>query len=281
MGLISQATTIARLGAIGGFYGIESAALHAALGRLAPQLQRGVIVTVPMTFDSLAVRTRVAREDVHDIIGADQLRRIDLLAPGASRMELELETAGVGLVTTLRVHGGRDVATDCTLLAQLGAGTAALAVLGDAAAALGAPVSIADRAELGALAWLLEFRHANASEAERDRTRERISRAATLLGATAAQLSLVDSIHDMLAGDRDSESAVLLDADEPAPRLAVRWTHVRWETVIRMALGFHPGSDAGTKLGQLSGAFGAELAQSVELLLGPSEPPTMRVAVAA
>jgi hypothetical protein len=47
-----------------------------------------------------------------------------------------------------------------------------------------------------------------------------------------------------------------------------------------MAIGFQPHVDAGAKLGELSGAFDAEQVHALELVLGPEEPPVMRVAVA-
>ena len=57
MGLSRQADVLARLGAIGGIYGIDLAPLEDALGKLAPQLARGTLVTVPIMFDRLTCAT--------------------------------------------------------------------------------------------------------------------------------------------------------------------------------------------------------------------------------
>jgi hypothetical protein len=280
MGLISQANVIARIGALGGFYGIDLSAMHAAIGTLGPQLAQGTLVTVPVTFDRLAFTTRVGREQLDGVADADQLQRVDRLTAGTRTLELELEAGGVQLARTVRIDGGRDVAADLGRLASFGVGAGAIATLRQCATELGAPSAVADRAQGGAAAWRLHFRHPNGSVEERTAARERILAVARKLGATAAQCNLVGGVHELMAKDRDSYSTLLVGAGDETPRLAVRWQQVRWESAIRMALGFAPGVDVGSKLGELSGAFDAELTHAVELVLGPEEPPAMRVAVA-
>jgi hypothetical protein len=280
MGLSRQADVLARLSAIGGIYGIDLTPLQDKLGQLAPRLARGTLVTVPITFDRLTFATRVERADLDAIAGTDQLVRFDRLAAGARHLELELETDGVERATTLRVYDGRDLVNDGPLLLSFGLGTAALDTVRACADELGVPQAIADRDHSGTHAWQLDFRHRNGSDEERETTRRRIGAVARKLGVTEAQRNLVDGLHDMATKERDSDSVLLVNADEMAPQLAVRWHQVRWETAIRMALGFRPGSDVGKKLGELSGAFDAEQVQTLELVLTSQEPPRMRVAVA-
>jgi len=281
MGLISQAEIVARIAAIGGLYDIELTPLEDALGQLAPRLDRGTLVTIPTTFDRLVVAMRVERADLDGIASAAQLRRFDKLAPGARHVELELETDGVVRATTLRAHDGRELVNDGPILMTFGLGTAALDALRACADELGVPSAIADREQAATQAWQLDFHHRNGSDAERATTRGRVAAVARKLGVTAAQCNLVDGIHDMMTKERDSDTALVVDADDTTPTLAVRWHRVRWESVIRMALGFGLGADVGKKLGELSGAFDAEEVQTLELMLGAQEPPGMRVAVLA
>lgn len=278
MGLISQANVIARIGALGGLYGVELAAMHGALGTLGPQLAKGALVTVPVTFDRLSVATHVDRVQLDGVLDADQLRRVDRMTAGTRALELELESGGPLLSRTVRITGGRDLAADLVRLRELGAG--ALEVVRDCANKLGACWAIADRAEGDAASWRLEFRHSNATDTERANTRDRVVAVAHDLAATAAQSKLVAGIHEMMAKDRESYAALVVGAGDAPPRIAVRWCNVRWETALRLALGFAPGVDVGSKLGELSGAFDADAADYVELVLGPEEPPTMRVATA-
>lgn len=277
MGLISQANVIARVGALAGFYGIELDPLNDALGTLAPQLARGTVVTVPITFDRIAISTRVEREQLESIAEPEQLARIDKLTAGTRPLELELE-AGVQSARTLRIDGGRDLTVDLGRLAGYGVAASTLDTVRDCGADLGVPAAISDRAERGTQAWRFHFRHHNESDSDRATTRQRVLSVARKLGATPPQCNLVEGLHDMLAKDRDSHTALIVARD--AVRLAVRWQQVRWETAIRMAIGFQPQVDAGAKLGELSGAFDAEQVHALELVLGPEEPPVMRVAVA-
>jgi hypothetical protein len=279
-GLASQAEIIARIGALGGFYGVDLDPLHEVLATLGPRLARDAVITVPATFDRIAVATRISREQLADIIEPDQRRRLDRLDPDARDVELELETDGTTVTRSVRTHRHRSIDADCEHLASLGVGTLAIDSLRDCAAHLGVPFALTDRAQPDNAEWLLHFAHRNGSDAERATTRAQLLTVARKLAATAPQCNLVDGLHDMLAKDRDSYSALLVNPEQTSLQLSVRWQHVRWETVIRMALGFRPGSDAGQRLGELSGAFDAEQASSVELLLGPGEPPVMRVAVA-
>jgi hypothetical protein len=279
MGLISQANILARIGAIAGIYDIDISAMHAALGTLGPQLAQGTLVTLPITFDRLGVTTRVVREQLDQICDAAQLERIDRLVAPSHAYELELESGARPLARAVHVGGGRDLGADLSRLSAFGVDAATLDTLRTCASELGVPTAIVDRVESASASWHLEFRHSNETPEERASTRRRLAAVARTLAATAAQANLVEGVHDMLAKDRDSNAILYVAAENV--RLAVRWRKVRWESAIRIALGFAPPTvDVGRKMGELSGAFAAEAAESVELVLGPTEPPLMRVAVA-
>lgn len=279
-GLARQGTVLARIASLAGFYDIELAPAAELLAKLGPELSRGALVTVPVTFDRLAIDARVPRERLDELVDRDQLRRVDKLVGESHLIELQVEVSAAGVGHRVRALGSRSIEQDCELLAGFGVGTLALDSLRDCAAHLGIPLSIADRARGGAPVWQLQFAHRNRSDAERATTRARVLAVARKLGATAPQCNLIDGLHDTLAKDRDSYSTLIVDPESTTLQLAVRWQHVRWETVIRMAIGFRPNSDVGQKLGELSGAFNADEAEAIELLLGPSEPPELRVAVA-
>jgi hypothetical protein len=280
MGLISQANVLARIGALAGIYDIDISAMHAALGTLGPDLAQGTLVTVPITFDRLGVTTRVVREQLDQICDATQLERIDRLAAPSHAYELELESGGPLLARTVHIGGGRDIEADLTQLSAFGVERATVETLRACTSELGMPRAIADRDEKVASSWRFEVRHPNSTPGERDITRRRLAAVARMLSVTTAQMNLVEGVHDMLAKDRDSDSVLFIGADGAPPRLAVRWRRVRWESAIRIALNFAPTVDVGRKMGELSGAFAAEAAESVELVLGPKEPPLMRVTVA-
>jgi hypothetical protein len=275
-GLVSQANVLARIGSLGGFYGVDLSAMQSALGALGPALAHHAMVTIPATFDRVEVTTRVARDRLDALCNLDQLRRLGKLVPDARELDLEIDSAGT---MTVRALGTRHVAADSELLANFGVGTLALDTLRDCAAHLGPPFAIADREQLTGRDWLFGFAQRNASDSDRATARMQLLTVARKLGATAPQCNLVDGLHDSLAKDRDSYAVLAISPEQTTLQLAVRWQNVRWETVIRMMLGFHPKSDAGKKLGELAGAADAEHAAAIELTLGPTEPPAMRVAV--
>jgi hypothetical protein len=275
-GLVSQANVLARIGSLGGFYGVDLSAMQSALGTLGPELVHHAMVTVPATFDHVAVTTRVARDRLDPLCNLDQLRRLGKLVPEARELDVEIDSSGT---ITVRALGSRYVPADSELLANFGVGTLALDSLRDCAAHLGAPLAIADREQLDGHDWMFVFGQRNATDSDRATARAQLLTVARKLGATAPQCNLVDGLHDALARDRDSYATLAISPEHTTPELTVRWQDVRWETVIRMMLGFHPKSDAGKKLGELAGAFDAEQAAAIELALGPIEPPAMRVAV--
>jgi hypothetical protein len=275
-GLVSQANVLARIGSLGGFYGIDLSAMQSALGLLGPELAQHAQVMIPATFDRVAVTTRVARSRLDDVCNLDQMRRIGKLIPGVREVDLEIDSAGS---TMVRALGSRYVPADSELLANFGVGTLALDSLRDCAAHLGAPLAIADREQLSGHDWMFVFGQSNATDGDRATARAQLLTVARKLGATGPQCNLVDGLHDMLAKDRDSYATLAISPEQTTLQFSVRWQDVRWETVIRMMLGFHPKSDAGKQLGELAGAFDAEHAAAIELALGTAEPPAMRVAV--
>jgi hypothetical protein len=277
----AQLEVLARIGGLAGLYKIDLDPLYKPLSMLGGELASDAMVTVPHTFDRIAVTTRATRDRVAPIIDPAQLRRLDRLVPDAGEVEIEIESAGDNFATTVRALGTRPLDTLCAELEALGAGTVGLDRLRRASERLGRePSAIADsRNADGALRWTLQFRHDNDSEEARAATRARLLEVADELAVTVPQKSIIEGLHDVLAKQADSYALVSLAAEHTTPALAIRWQRVRWATVIRMMLGFYPKVDAGTRLGELAGAINVEHAAVLELQLGATEPPAMRIAV--
>jgi hypothetical protein len=279
---VAQAKVLARIGGLAGLYRIDLDPLYPALSALGGDLARRAMVTVPYTFDRIAVATHASRDRVTAAIDPAQVRRFERLVPGATDIEVELETAGDAIASTLRAPQTRPLDAVCSDLEALGAGSLGLDRLRQTGARLGrAPSSIADRRDAdGSLRWTLHFRHDNDGDDERAATQKRLLAVAGALAVTVPQQSIIESLHAVLAKDADSEALLSIGAEHEVPVLAVRWQRVRFETIIRMMLGFYPELDAGRRLGELAGALDANHATAMELRLGQSEPPAMRIAIA-
>ena len=275
----AQANVLARIGGLAGLYGVDLEPLYKPLSALGGALADRAMITVPHTFDRVAVTTRARRPTLVGAIEPAQLRRLDQLVPNVGDVDVELETDRGGVATMVRAPQVRPLAALSAELAALGASTAALEQLQRVGARLGSPAAIADRRDsTGAVSWTVFYKHGNDDDAEREATRARLLDAAEQLGVTVPQRSIIEGLHPVLAKEADSLALLTLGAEQTAPVLSVRWHLVRWETIIRMMLGFYPKTDAGTRLGELSGATGAEHAASMQVQFGPTEPPAMRIA---
>lgn len=269
-----------RIATLAGFYGIDLGPMSNALGELALDIVRRAMVTVPHTFDRMAISTRLRPELIGPTATPQLARAARFGAAEARDLDLELESIpSGGYATTVRAIGPRKLESDLTALASFGVDAFALDQLRTACTMLGADdvVGISDREVAGDVSFQLHIRQANTDDEACAASRARIDLAATALGATGPQRRVVQSLHDTLAKGRDSMAAVRVGGGQV--RMSVRWVDVQWETAIKMMLGFYPRNDAGQKLGELSGAFDAESAAGVELHLGPTEPPGMSVSV--
>lgn len=280
-----QASSVfGRIATLGASYRIDTRPLLDKLALLAPEVAAYVMVAVPHTFDRVAVSTPIKRgADVIDRVrvladAADpaQLARFDQLASSDTRdLYAELEHGPDGFVFSLQAFGNRHLDTDLARLADAGAATAGVR---EVAAMLGAEeqlVGVVDRSDA---TWALHVRQRNGSDAERAATRRRVAAAGAALGVTNAQINAVTALHDTFAKDHDSYAFLRLGKGGLSHELGITWGGVAWEHVVRMMLGFYPGAVTAARLGELSGAFDAQVAAAVELTLLPTEPPRMRVA---
>jgi len=263
------------------------------LAPFGPELAELAMITVPDRFDRMAVTAQIARsgDGVDRLLGLvrahqpEQAERLAALA-GAETGEVNLELETVpgdvdGLTVTVHALGRRRLDDDLARLAGFGVPAASVGELRELAMTLGGDdrlIGLGDRAGSDGTRWSLQVAHHNRDAAERAATRGRLDAAAAALAATDAQRHLVEALHDVFAGGRDSYALLRVDRGGVARELGVMWSGVAWEHVVRMMIGFHPGTDAAARLGELAGAFDADVASAVELVLGPTEPPRMRVA---
>jgi hypothetical protein len=245
---------------------------------LAPEVSDYAMISVPHTFDRIAVATGIKRrpevlDRVRELCGDDQARRFDRLAGADARgaaVELECSRTG-GVDHALLAFGNRAPQTDLATLRELG--MPANEIAESVAGALGDEIAITDRRD----GWVLHFEQSNATAEQRRATRGRIDRAAEQLAVTLAQRHMFEGLHDTLCQGRETFARLYLD-HAAHTELAVAWGGVAWPHVVRMLIEFYRG-DVAKHAGELSGAFGAETAASVEVGLRSTEPPAMRIAV--
>ncbi len=291
---LQAAAVLGRIATLAHAYRIELGGYFERLTDLSAELAEFAMIAVPETFDRIAVATPVARAGsavervraLSAVADPEQPGRLDRLF-GAETTELYVELESVPaddrkLAVSVQGFGVRALDADLGHLgAVAGAGAEVLSALRAAAVHLGGDgelVGLADRGGPAGPAWTLHIRQPNRGDAARAATRARLDDAAAALGVTGPQRNVVQGLHDVFAHDADSFAWVRLRPDGLAPELGVIWSGVAWEHVVRVAIGLYPGSECAKRLGELAGAFDSPAAAAVELVLGPSEPPRMRVA---
>ncbi|MCC6993738.1 MAG: hypothetical protein IT370_03810 [Deltaproteobacteria bacterium] len=93
-----------------------------------------------------------------------------------------------------------------------------------------------------------------------------------------AQRRLVSTLWPVLAPDGAAVASLRAHADDRRPQLWLCFAAQPWDDVVKLAQGLHPDARVGDRLGELAGAFDAARAEALELALGPTEPPRLRVA---
>jgi hypothetical protein len=277
-----SANVFGRIAAIGAAYGIDLTRLLDRSTPLTPELADLAVVGVPHTFDRIQVLAQIDKNGMPRALAEcdpEQARRVEALASADTRAAvIELSTIPADrerVAVAFQVLGRRVLATDLARLASFG--ELPIETARAVATALGAADHLVGVTDRGDGTWTLQIEQSNATPTQRAATRERVDRAAALLGVTRAQRDMVAGLHDVLAKDRDSYALVHVRKERVA--LAVMWGVVPWEHVVRMMMQFYRGGVA-RQLGELAGATGGETAAMVEIVLGTSEPPAMRVAAA-
>lgn len=285
----------ARITTLAAAYGIDAAALLDRLTAVAPEVSEEALITVPGTFDRIAVGTRIARGNdgvdrvrvLSSTCDATQPARLEQLARAETRdLWVEIESVPHDLqafAITVSAYGKRVLSSDLGRLAGFGVPGELIKQLDELTTTLVGRdklIGLADRADTaGARTWTIQVAHRNADAQQRAATVSQIRSVATTLGVTEAQRNVVIGLHDTFAAGRDSYSWLRVREHKPGIELGVLWSDVAWEHVVNMMLSFYPNSGASIRLGELAGAFGADAAAGVELELGSTSLPGMRISV--
>lgn len=291
--LDSAIPVFGRIATLAGVYRIDLTSVIDRIGVLAPELSDLAMVTVPHTFDRIAITTQLVKGGdgldralaLSNACDPEQSKRLAILTSSDTH-EVNLEVESLpgdkdGFAVTVQAFGKRSLVSDLDRLQRFGVAMNVATHIGALAQGLGdRPIGLTDRGDTtGARAWTLHVLQPNRDDAQRAATRERLTTVATALGVTAAQKNVIAGLHDALAGDRDSYAWLRIRSGETTPILGLVWANLAWEHVVRMMTAFYPTRDTSNRLGELSGATGANVAAAIELILGPTEPPRMSVAV--
>lgn len=241
---------LARLTTLGGLLGIKTSAL---VPRLAPVLaatsegrDSALIATVPHGFDALWITAKVARDAALAVCG-----------PWLEALPGDHLTVEVGATSVRALSDEAALPGDVpALVGALGA---------DGLAAIGHD---------GAT-WTYVFEQANADDAALEASLARIDRLASELGVTAAQRRVGANLHRSLS--RRATSRLWLRARDGVvePVVGLGWDRIEWAPIQSMLGGFYPAGGGVEKIARLARSSDA-LHATVELALGPTDPPALR-----
>ncbi len=237
-----------RITRLGGLLGIKTAPVVERLLPLVGSWNGPLVATIPHRFNALSITCEVSRDTARGVCGA----WLDELA--GDRISLEL-----GATTTI-AHSDE---------AALPAGVPALVqTLGDDLA------SVSWDGET----WTYALEQRNADEAAMEATIARFDAAAAALGVTEPQRRIGARLHRAVSRSMPSRIWVHARNGELDPILALAWDEVEWLPIQHMMSGFYPQLDSETKIGRLHRNAGVDHA-TVELVVGPVDPPGMRLLV--
>ncbi|MDB4963615.1 MAG: hypothetical protein JWP01_3614 [Myxococcales bacterium] len=239
-----------RVATLGGLLGIKTSPLLARLAPAVMAMNDKLVVTVPHSFDALTVTTRVSRDIARGICGP----WLDAL-PGDT-LDVEI---GATTVTASSDEAALP-ATAPALVASLGA---------DAFSALATDGS----------STTYVFEQANDDAGAVAATLAHLDRVAVVLGITEPQRRIAANLHDSLA--RGTPSRLTLRARDGVvePRVCMVWDRVEWRPIQSMLGGFYPSGRGVELVARLTGSIDAVHA-TVELVLGPTDPPGLRFSFA-
>ena len=240
---------LGRISTLGGLLGIKTGSLLARLAPIAGECGDDLVATIPHGFDALSVTVHVGRETARSICGA----WVDAL-PG-DRLALELDAT-----TVTASSDEAALPPDAPALVHL-LGADELAAVG-----------------WDGTAWTYVIAQPNPGDAECEATIARVEQVAEAVGVTAPQRRIAASLHRSLARGMVTRAWLRSRAGTVDPHLGLAWDRVEWLPIQHMISGFYPTVGATTKLERLGRALEVDHA-TVELVLGPTDPPALRISV--
>jgi hypothetical protein len=239
---------LGRISTLGGLLGIKSGPLLARLAPITGECSGDLVATIPHAFDALAVTVTVGRDTARTLCG----EWLDAL-PG-DELALELDA------TTVTAHSDEAaLPPDAPELVRQ---------LGDELAAVG----------WDGTTWSYVIAQPNPDAEGCEATIARIEQVATALGVTEPQRRIAATLHRSLARGMVSRAWVQARAGAVLPALGLVWDRVEWLPIQHMLNGFYPALGGAAKIDRLSRALEVDDA-TVELILGPTDPPALRFSV--
>lgn len=238
---------LGKITTIGGLLGIKTAPVVARVWPLVGAWTGPLLATIPHRFNAMSITANVARETA-----APSCPWLDAIA--GDRIELEL-----GATTTVAHSDEAALPADAP---------AAVHALGDDLA------SVSWDGE----AWTYAIAQSNTGEVETTATIERFDAVARQLGVTDAQRNIAGRLHRSLSRGMTTRVWLRARGGDLDPIVGLAWDEVEWLPIQHMMTGFYPGIDCETKISRLSRAAGIDHC-TVELILGPADPPGMRLRV--
>ena len=239
---------LGRITTLGGLLGIKTAPVVARVWPLVGSWTGPLVATIPHRFNAMSITANVARETAR------------ALCPWLDPLAGDRIAVEIGATTTIAHSDEAALPADAPELVQ---------ALGDDLASIG----------FDGESWMYELAQANPDDAGVDATIARFDPIAKVLGVTDAQRKIGARLHRSLSRNMPSRIWMRAKAGESDPILVLAWDQVEWLPIQHMMSGFYPELDAETKIGRLSRNLGVEEA-TVELVLGPKDPPGMRIVVA-
>jgi len=240
---------LGRISTLGGLLGIKTGPLLARLAPIVGELREDLVATIPHSFDALSITVHVGRESARSLCGG----WLDAL-PG-DRLALELDA------TTVTAHSDEAaLPSDAPALVQL-LGADELAAIG-----------------WDGTTWTYVIGQPNPGDAGCEATIARVEQVADALGVTEPQKRIAATLHRSLARGMVTRAWVRARAELVLPQLGLAWDRVEWLPIQHMLSGFYPGLGGAAKIDRLARALEVDHA-TVELILGPTDPPELRISV--
>jgi hypothetical protein len=229
---------LARLSTLGGLLGIKTASILPRLAPVSAACDEHMRVTVPHGFDAITITTRVSRD-----LARSLCPWVDAL-PGD------------------------------TLASTMTAWSEEAALPADAPDAVRALAEDLDALGFDGSVWTYTLEQDTDGDAL-DHALARIDELCAARGVTGPQRRIAAELHRSLARGMTTRLSLRARGGVLDPVVIIAWDRVEWTPIQSMLRGFYPSGGGVDKIARLSRSSDAEVA-TVELVLGPADPPGVR-----
>ena len=120
--------------------------------------------------------------------------------------------------------------------------------------------------------WMVHTRHDHHDAASSAASIQRISRVMDRCGITDLQRKLVENVHGPLCRKGIAVASVGTTLESANSELRLSYQNLSFEVIVRLLGGIYPEGDHAKQLGSFAGAFDADVAASLVIVLGDVEP---------